>query len=126
MLAVFWDHKCLILMQLLDFRDTVTAERYCIVERLTAGHSWQNPSVAVPLPSLMLPSGFGATTKGLWTTVLTVPISCPMVSIPLVPLTLVWQTSSNRRRCEVRCNFLVAEPRHRSFLRRDNKSLMSG
>jgi hypothetical protein len=49
-------------MQLLDFRDTITAERYCrIVERLTAGHSSQNASVAVPRPGLMLPSGFGAT-----------------------------------------------------------------
>lgn len=63
MLAVFWDHKSVILMQSLDFRDTITAERYCrIVERLTAGHSSQNASVAVPRPGLMLPSGFGATT----------------------------------------------------------------
>jgi cytidine deaminase len=29
-------------MQLLDFRDTIKAERYCIVERLTAGHSSQD------------------------------------------------------------------------------------
>jgi hypothetical protein len=56
------DHKSVILMQLFDFRDTITAERYCrIVEKLTAGYSSRNASVAVPRPGLMLPSGFGAT-----------------------------------------------------------------
>jgi hypothetical protein len=50
-------------MQLFDFRDTITAERYCrIVQRLTAGHSSQNASVAVSRSGIMLPSGFGATT----------------------------------------------------------------
>jgi hypothetical protein len=96
MATVFWDCKCLLLVDFLDIGNTVTAE--CYFGTGLVSNSLRCCGKVVSLytktPGLLLSTrlvnGCSTTDEKIWTILPTVPILCPVISITVDTLSSTW------------------------------------
>jgi hypothetical protein len=105
MATVFWDHKYALPVDFLQLSDSATTERFCgklerlqqAIRRKRLGFLRQDFIIITITPGFLLLTGlvtnYDALAGKLWTTLLGVPISGPVIAISVNSLRTTWLES---------------------------------